>query len=55
MYDFDNPRSPDYWENCTTPDVATRRLKKLDEICGEYSLTHLQQKIREKSARILEV
>lgn len=55
MYGFDNPYSPNYWENCTTPDCATRRLKKLDEICGEYSLTDLQEKIRDKSARILEV
>lgn len=55
MPGFDDPFSLDYWEDCTTPNTAKERLKKLDEICKEHSLTDLQEKIRDTSARILEV
>ena len=51
----EHPWSPNYWENCTTLDSANRRLKKLEVICKEFDLVDLQEKIRDKSARILEV
>ncbi len=52
---WDDIFSPDYWENCTTPDSTKERFKKLERICKEHSLADLQQKIRDRSARILEV